>query len=371
MVFAGLLLDKVAKSSSAFSQYNELFVLVPALLGLKGNLEMTLASRLSTSANLGLKLDEFASSSSVRRVVFANLALIQTQAIVVGAIAALFTLILSDGGHFEANKAAFLVASGVSTASLASLALGVTMIIVVGVSSRLGVDPDNVATPIAASLGDLVTLAILDKATSLIHSEVVTSTGLTTFYVTLLPACWTIASNFDSDTKEILKTGWTPVLAAMAISSAGGRILSGVIGQYPDIALYQPVINGVAGNLVAVESSRLSTQLHKTGETKNQNGDGGISKLLLALVIPGHVIFNALIAQMQPNETNEHINLKFWISYLSACLLQVAILLFICKKLVAFLWSRSIDPDVAAIPYLTALGDFFGGALLALVFKLN
>jgi len=29
------------------------FILVPALLGLKGNLEMTLASRLSTQANLG------------------------------------------------------------------------------------------------------------------------------------------------------------------------------------------------------------------------------------------------------------------------------------------------------------------------------
>ena len=28
---------------------NELFILVPALLGLKGNLEMTLASRLSTA----------------------------------------------------------------------------------------------------------------------------------------------------------------------------------------------------------------------------------------------------------------------------------------------------------------------------------
>lgn len=31
----------------------EVYILVPALLGLKGNLEMTLASRLSTQANLG------------------------------------------------------------------------------------------------------------------------------------------------------------------------------------------------------------------------------------------------------------------------------------------------------------------------------
>lgn len=36
-----------------FEKVSELIILVPALLGLKGNLEMTLASRLSTQANLG------------------------------------------------------------------------------------------------------------------------------------------------------------------------------------------------------------------------------------------------------------------------------------------------------------------------------
>lgn len=36
-----------------FVKVSEIFILVPALLGLKGNLEMTLASRLSTQANLG------------------------------------------------------------------------------------------------------------------------------------------------------------------------------------------------------------------------------------------------------------------------------------------------------------------------------
>lgn len=36
-----------------FRNVSEVFILVPALLGLKGNLEMTLASRLSTQANLG------------------------------------------------------------------------------------------------------------------------------------------------------------------------------------------------------------------------------------------------------------------------------------------------------------------------------
>lgn len=38
---------------------------------------------------------------------------------------------------------------------------GVLMIFVVLLSKKLGVNPDNVATPVAASLGDLTTLALL------------------------------------------------------------------------------------------------------------------------------------------------------------------------------------------------------------------
>ena len=49
---------------------------------------------------------------------------------------------------------------------------------------------------------------------------------------------------------------------------------------------------------------------------------------------------------------------------------QVCLLLHVCRLLVPFLWSRGTDPDSAAIPYLTALGDLLGGGLLALAFVL-
>lgn len=55
MVGAGMVLDKV-QHWMVFKEINELFILVPALLGLKGNLEMTLASRLSTLVSLIWKM---------------------------------------------------------------------------------------------------------------------------------------------------------------------------------------------------------------------------------------------------------------------------------------------------------------------------
>ena len=56
-----------------FQNVSALFVMVPALLGLKGNLEMTLASRMSTQANLG-KMDNSTDQWSMIR---GNLALVQ------------------------------------------------------------------------------------------------------------------------------------------------------------------------------------------------------------------------------------------------------------------------------------------------------
>jgi len=56
-----------------FRVVSEVFILVPALLGLKGNLEMTLASRLSTQANLG-HMDKPKEQWSL---IIGNLALIQ------------------------------------------------------------------------------------------------------------------------------------------------------------------------------------------------------------------------------------------------------------------------------------------------------
>ena len=47
-------------------------------------------------------------------------------------------------------------------------------------------------------------------------------------YSLILPVCLAKAS-LNADTKDILVSGWTPVLSAMVISSMGGKILNQVI----------------------------------------------------------------------------------------------------------------------------------------------
>ena len=43
-------------------------------------------------------------------------------------------------------------------------------------------------------------------------------------------------------------------------------------------------------------------------------------------------------------------------------------LLYLCQILVYWMWSKGTDPDNAAIPYLTAVGDLLGTAFLAVSF---
>eukprot|EP00928_Gymnodinium_smaydae_P022929 TRINITY_DN19108_c0_g5_i2.p1 TRINITY_DN19108_c0_g5~~TRINITY_DN19108_c0_g5_i2.p1 ORF type:complete len:268 (+),score=42.97 TRINITY_DN19108_c0_g5_i2:62-865(+) len=158
MVAAGQVLSEV-RVWRVFREVDELLIMVPALLGLKGNLEMTLASRLSTHANCG-HLDTWAVAKSI---LAGNLALVQLQAVVVAILASLvaMSMDLSTGGQFAGSHLMILTSSAVSAAGLASMLLSVMMILIVLASRRCGINPDNVASPIAGLLGDLVTLSLL------------------------------------------------------------------------------------------------------------------------------------------------------------------------------------------------------------------
>jgi len=380
MVAAGLVLD-IVQHWDVFTQISEIFILVPALLGLKGNLEMTLASRLSTAANLG-RLD---TKADCIKLVTGNLALIQCQAIVIGFLASLtgvgFGFFKSGTANF--NHGLLLCASSVVTASVASFVLGLVMVGVIIGSRSCHINPDNVATPIAASLGDLTTLSLLawisDKLWADMAEEAWLAPLLISCYLLFTPVCFWISWR-NEHTKDALLHGWSPVLVSMLLSSGGGLILDYAQEMFNGIAVFQPVMNGVGGNLVAVQASRMSTYLHTKANSDDSKscvspvnalcdmGDqhSHTARLLLLLVVPGHMVFTFTISYVEAGHTSP--TPVFLLSYMLAALLQVSLLLYICRVMVFWMWSRDIDPDNSAIPYLTALGDLFGGAFLALAF---
>lgn len=380
---AGIILGRV-EHWKVFAHVTELFILVPALLGLKGNLDMCLASRLSTQANLG----NMVGYREVVQMIVGNIALVQVQATVAAFIVSVFAIGVGAAmnGRFLFDHAMLLTASSMFTATSSCFVLDFVLVAVILLSNKLKMNPDNLATPLAASIGDVVSISLLSFIASLLFEHLDTHLWITfvvvTCYFILLPF-WVFLVIRNKYTRPVLTTGWVPVLSALFISGLGGLVLDTAVGIFNGFVVFQPIINGIGGNLVSVQASKISTMLHQSSifgivpphakifEAPWKALFKGVpyaktARILILMSIPGQVLFIYVADYIHMSEST--IGAPFVLSYLLVSLIQIMLLLYIAHVIIHAMWKWKIDPDNSAIPYLTALGDLLGSSLLALAF---
>ncbi|KAG0310636.1 hypothetical protein BGZ97_012432 [Linnemannia gamsii] len=361
LICAGWLLD-VIQHWQVFTDISELIILIPILLNLKGNLEMNLASRLSTAANLGL-LDQRASRNAFIK---GNLGLLQLQSLAVGSVAGLFSFGLGVVVHPTTNnfnEIALMITASMLCAAMSSFVLGGFMCGLVLVCRRYRINPDNIACPLASSFGDLVTLVILAAVAVFLQKYINSplSVLMLVMLLALIPA-WVVYVRKNKYVREVAKEGWGPVFAAMVIASTAGLVLERYINEFPGMALISPVLNGLTGNIGSIYASRISTSLHANVKENYRETE----RTLFLVHIPVQTVFLTVIALLGLGHVQWTVMVV--LGYWAVALCLVVISLAMARWITHLFWNRGYDPDNYALPILTSLLDVIGTALLVVGF---
>jgi solute carrier family 41 len=400
LLFTGELFDRVSRWR-AMRTIDELIMIVPVVLNLKGNLEMNLSARMGTAANMG-ELDD---RSAQRRIVGGNLALLQVQATVVAFVAACVAMLLgffvselhSDSvDPFPQNSTLSLTAkvpklplpsgddsrsglirftmvasSAMTSTCLSGIILGVFMSFLVIVCRRYGRDPDNIAPPIASGLGDLLTLSLLGVISSIfinvIHTPIPLVCGILTIFSATI--CVLLVRR-NKSVKDLLYQGWIPLFGAMGISCASGIVLDMFVSRYEGFPLLAIVISGLPGSVGSIFVSRLSTALHTASANtylhKNEPSTKLVMVTFILITVPIVILFLCIL------RASGWLNFSIVFAILSLLFFCCAVFtsLVVARLLTDSLWSRGFDPDIYALPIHSALVDLVGQVLLVLCFEI-
>src|SRR5213595_499552 len=175
-LIAGLTLGAITHT---LEQLPGLLVLVPAAIGMRGNIFGALGSRLGTAIHTGTFRLSRRADTVVGQNILASLTLTLSISLALAVLAK--AVAVGFGLSHAISIADFIVISiiggAVSSVAVLALTLGVA-----AASVRRGWDMDNVAAPLVTAAGDMVTLPSLFLATFLVQVRLVTpiAAGVTT-----------------------------------------------------------------------------------------------------------------------------------------------------------------------------------------------
>ncbi|KAK1921609.1 solute carrier family 41 member 1 [Papiliotrema laurentii] len=407
LVFTGELLEHLARWR-VFRRVDELFILVPMIGNLKGNLEMCLSARLGTSANIG-ELDH---RHTRRALLVANMTLLGLQALLISCLAAvlsfalgLFTVHrlgdipdttgLGSGTNSTMTGATpvdpglavgeqewhegytrpgwkqlvMVLATGMGAAGLSSAVLGSFMSSLIVLSRWFNIDPDNITPPVAACLGDLLTLFILALLGTALVGAMDTPLPLICVILMSLAAGWFTKRVMRNQwVKKVAKGGWAPLIGAMLISSGTGMALDKGVGKYRGFALLAISMTGLTGAIGGIHANRLSTRLHAALQSPHQSRPTGLSSLhsaitLYIMAFPCQACFMVFVKWAGWIDLS--LGWAGWLCFASTTLIS----LLLAHYLTLFFWSKDLDPDSYTLPLQSAMVDFLGQLILMVAYE--
>lgn len=246
---------------ATFEEHPGLLVLVPAAIGLRGNVFGSLGNRVSTSIHAGEFQLRLRRSTPLGQNVLAAGVLTLGMSILLVGIVSLVSVGLGLGHTIGLADLALVSVGGGLVASIPVLAVTLGL---AGGAVRFGWDLDNVTAPLVSALGDVLTLPALFLATGLLGLGVLTSAlGWVLAAVALAALVGGVASSLPQ-VRRIVRTSLPVLVLAGLVSSFAGVALEDRLSTFralPALLILVPAHLSSAGAMGGLLSGRLSTQL--------------------------------------------------------------------------------------------------------------
>ena len=342
-----------------------MLILVPAAIGLRGNVFSTLGNRLSTSIHTGTFRVSFRPDSVLGQNLLASFSLTAVMSVVL----ALFAKVLATGLGVEQHISLLdLTMVSIVGGMLGSIVVAAATVLLTIGAVRYEWDLDYLVAPSVSTLGDVITIPALWLAAMMIgRGNLVTVAGVVLLIATALTAVWSWRTTLDV-VREIFRESLPVLTAAVMLSALAGLVLQkqqDILHLLPAIGVLQPAFVSSAGALGGILCGRIATNLH-LGSVEPTLVPGNEARLdfslIAGLAVP-LLLLNAVGAWLAALFTGGTGSPGFWWVLLASTLASTVTMTFVAA--LAYYstigaWRFNVDPDTYGTPIVTASVDFVG-----------
>jgi len=366
-LFLSLLFDIIAGSFLGVSfeklmvSYPTILFILPALMGLRGNVFGSLGSRISTSLYLGSAEPSF-SDKLVRNDILFSIWAATIPAFILLTVASL------RFPEPELIIKTFYIILG-SSVSI-SVILGILTAVIVIQSFKAGFDPDNLVGPAITTFADLVSIP------SIILFILILEYLGSFEYLAALFICILLFSFYNTIKN---RRGFKELLIIISILALLQCITGSLLQEYSEdihastiLAFAYPAILGSVGNYGSIVVARTSTKLHLGEVTSfaSRTVVLDIFYVFLVSVVIVPVIFLSSVLMSSFLGSKSKIDILAFVMFSSIYLLLTALILIFSAIISISLYRRGVNPDDGGIPLATTISDIFGTVAVVVLAKL-
>jgi mgtE-like transporter len=369
---AGLVLGAI---TDTLEQLPGLLVLVPAAVGLRGNVFGALGSRLGTlvaTGNFGLsRRRDTLVGQNIEASVVLSIGVSLVLAVVAKVVAEAF------GVGRTISLADFVVVSVVGALIPTAVVLGIT-IAIAAVGVRREWDIDNVSVPVVTAAGDVVTLPSLFLATYLVTEVSGSATNVTAVVaaaVGVTALVVGIRAHLDS-VRRIVRESLPFLVEAGIVSTLAGLTIQSRVGSLsrdPALLIVIPPLLSLSGSLAGILSARVATKLHLGVLDPTRMAVGPVAPdlaLVFSVALPIYLVLGgasdvlaALAGLSSPGA------LAMMEVVMVAGLMATALTCLLAYGAAVVTYRLGWDPDNNGVPLVSSASDLLGAAsfMVALV----